>query len=121
MILPKEYLMGRDRDYPLDVRQALNMAELLVRVNALLSAIGEKARVSSGYRPSAINKTIGGAKMSTHTMCAGVDLVGQKIGMFLKANIAILEEYDLFLENPDFTPKWTHLDIKQRKNRIFNP
>lgn len=123
MILPDEYLMGRDKDFPLDMRQAVNMADLLARINHLFSALKIDPRVSSGYRPSSINKAIGGAKMSTHTVCAGVDVhdYDGKIGSTLRKNQKILEEYGLFLENPDFTKGWVHLDTKQRKNRTFNP
>jgi len=125
MITVEEYLMGRDKDYPLDMLQARNMATLLSRVNWLLGTLGIKAKVSSGYRPSAINKTIGGAKMSTHTLCAGVDLVGVELALELKRNPLLLDEADLYLEHPDYTTGnhggWSHLDIKKRKNRIFIP
>lgn len=126
MILPTEYLMGRDKDFPLDMMQARNMAELLSRVNWLLATLGIKdAKVSSGYRPSAINKSTGGQKMSTHTMCAGIDLIGNELAVKLRTNPLLLDECDLYLEHPDYTksPKggWTHLDIKVRKQRIFIP
>lgn len=123
MITPKEYLMGRDKEFPLDMLQATNMADLLSRINHLIATLKISTRVSSGYRPSSINKKIGGAKMSTHTVCAGVDLYDPhgEIGKMLRSNTKILEEYGLFLENPDFTKGWVHLDTKTRKNRIFNP
>ena len=123
MITVTDYLMGRDRQDPLDMLQTRNMAELLSRVNHLMASLGFDPKLSSGYRPSRINKSVGGAKMSTHTMCAGIDLLDpeNKIGKFLKKNFLILEKYDLYLENPDHTPGWLHLDIKQRKNRVFNP
>lgn len=123
MITVTDYLMGRDKQDPLDVLQLRNMAELLSRVNHLLASLNFDPKISSGYRPSRINKSVGGAKMSTHTVCAGIDLIDpeNKIGKFLKKNPLILNRYDLYLENPDHTPGWMHLDIKQRKNRIFNP
>jgi hypothetical protein len=121
MITPEMYLMGRDKDFPLDMLQARNMAELLAKVNWLLGTLNIKATVSSGYRPSAINKSIGGAKMSTHTVCAGIDIAGQELGLILQKNPALLEECDLYLESPSATPRWTHLDLKKRKNRVFYP
>jgi hypothetical protein len=125
MITVEEYLMGRDKEYPLDYRQLRNMAELLSRVNFLLGKLGIEGRVSSGYRPSAMNKTIGGAKMSTHTMCAGVDIVGVELARHLHKNQSLLEECGLYLEHPDFTvgktTGWTHLDIKKRNVRVFTP
>lgn len=132
MITLKEYLMGRDKDFPIDMNQARNAAELLSRVNYLFGGLNLKATVSSGYRPSSINKTIGGAKLSTHTVCAGIDLADPfgKIGLLLSKRTDLLQECGLWLENPLYTIKhnqdgskvyWVHLDIKERKNRIFNP
>jgi len=131
MITLSEYLMGRDKDYPLDTRQALNAADLLSRVNYLFGRLNLHAPVSSGYRPSAINHQIGGAKMSTHTMCAGIDLLDQygKIGILLSKRTDLLEECGLYLENPNYTKKdkdgvianWCHLQTKPTKNRIFVP
>jgi hypothetical protein len=132
MITLKEYLMGRDKDFPIDMNQARNAADLLSRVNYLFGRLNLKATVSSGYRPSSINKTIGGAKLSTHTVCAGIDLSDPfgKIGLLLSKRTDLLQECGLWLENPLYTIKhnqdgskvfWIHLDIKERKNRIFNP
>lgn len=123
MITPEQYLMGRDKTYPLDMQQARNMADLLARVNFLIASLKIDTTVSSGYRPSAINKTIGGAKLSTHTVCAGIDLHDSSgnIGKVLKANVTLLEWLGLWLENPTETVGWVHLDTKTRKNRIFNP
>lgn len=123
MITLKEYLMGREKDFPLDMLQAQNAAELLARINWLFGTLKLKPKVSSGYRPSAINKKIGGAKMSTHTVCAGIDLHDPD-GMLaarMLDHLDLLEECGLWLENPQFTKNWIHLDMKQRKNRVFNP
>ena len=121
----EEYLMGRDKDYPLDHLQLRNMAELLSRVNWLLGILDWETKVSSGYRPSALNRTVGGAKMSTHTLCAGIDLVGVDLARHLNANRELLEKCDLYLEHPDYTvgktTGWTHCDIKKRNNRVFIP
>jgi hypothetical protein len=128
MITVEEYLMGRDKDFPLDMLQARNMADLLSRVNHLLASIKRTAKVSSGYRPSSINKSIGGAKMSTHTLCAGIDLHDhdRSLGKLLQSNPKLLEDHGLWLEHPNYTVNkngygWVHLDIKKRKNRIFIP
>jgi hypothetical protein len=123
MITVEDYLMGRDKADPLDMLQARNMADLLSRVNHLLASIGLETKVTSGYRPSRINKTVGGAKMSTHTVCAGIDLADAdgRLGLLLKRNPKLLNDHGLWLENPDHTPGWVHLDTKKRTNRIFNP
>lgn len=123
MITLKEYLMGRDKEFPLDMLQAQNAADLLARINWLLGTLKIKAKVSSGYRPTAINKSIGGAKMSTHTVCAGIDLYDPDGMLAAKMldHLDLLEQCGLWLENPKYTKNWVHLDTKQRKNRVFNP
>lgn len=132
MITLKEYLMDRDKEFPLDILQARNAADLLSRINYLFGRLNISARVSSGYRPAAINKTIGGAKLSTHTVCAGIDIedVHGKIGILLSRRPELLAECGLWMEHPNYTVKnkedgskvfWVHLDIKERKNRIFIP
>lgn len=123
MITVSEYLMGRDKEFPLDMLQARNMAELLSKVNYLFGKLDLHAKVSSGYRPASINKKIGGAKMSTHTVCAGIDLADPdgNLAIVMKKNVELLKELGLYLENPDFTKGWIHLDFKTRKNTIFNP
>jgi uncharacterized protein YcbK (DUF882 family) len=123
MITVAEYLMGRDKEFPLDMMQVRNMAELLSKVNYLFGRLDLHAVVSSGYRPASINRQIGGAKMSTHTVCAGIDLHDKDgfLAAKMKDNLDILEEIGLWMESPAHTNGWIHLDIKQRKNRIFIP
>jgi hypothetical protein len=123
MITPKEYLMGRDNDYPITHDLALNMADLLSRVNFLIAKLGINTVVTSGYRPPEINKKIGGATKSSHTQCKAVDLKDSSgsIGKLLINNVKLLEELGLFLESPEHTKGWVHLDTKQRKNRVFIP
>jgi uncharacterized protein YcbK (DUF882 family) len=128
MITVEQYLMGRDKEFPLDMLQLRNMADLLSRVNWLFGTLEIHAKVSSGYRPSHINKKIGGAKMSTHTVCAGIDLHDHD-GMLaarLLDHLDLLEAAGIWMENPDYTKTgsgsgWVHLDTKQRKNRVFIP
>jgi uncharacterized protein YcbK (DUF882 family) len=123
MISVNEYLMNRDKEFPLDMLQARNMAELLSRVNYLFGKLDLHAIVSSGYRPASINKKIGGAKMSTHTVCAGIDLSDPdgRLANAMKNNQQLLKELGLCLENPEHTKGWIHLDIKKRTSTIFNP
>jgi len=115
--------MGRDKAYPISLQQALNMANLLARINHLIVSLKIDSNISSGYRPGHFNKAAGGAARSGHLTCEAIDLIDHKgeIGQMLKNNVKLLEEYGLFLENPEHTKGWVHLDIRERKNRIFNP
>jgi hypothetical protein len=123
MITLEQYLMGRDKEHPINMVQARNAANLLARVNWVFATLGICPFLSSGYRPQSINKSVGGAKMSTHTMCAGIDVFDRDkaIANAILNRVQLLEECGLWLENPDYTKTWVHLDIKVRKNRIFIP
>lgn len=123
MITPKDYLMGREKDHPINLVQSQNMANLLSRINHLFATHKLVAVLSSGYRPEVINKKIGGVKHSLHTTCAAIDLFDHdgSLAKFFKLNVKILEEYQLWMENPGYTKGWIHLDLKERKNRIFIP
>ena len=132
MITAEQYLMGRDKAYPLTVELASNMADLLSRVNFLFGRLNISGSVSSGYRPAEINKMVHGAAVgSQHTLCKAIDVTDQfgKMGILLTARHSLLVSCGLWMENPNYTKKtvngiyvhWLHLDTKERKNRIFNP
>ena len=118
MISVEEYLMGRDKEFPLDMLQARNMADLLSRVNWLFGKLNIKSKVSSGYRPSAINKKIGGAKMSTHTLCAGIDIVdsNKHIADLLRDNLVVFRNGENAMQ---FLPPLLELFPETRLNMVI--
>lgn len=125
MITLKEYLMGRDVQYPLSLEQALNAASLLAAINYVRGVYGKAMSVSSGYRPGHFNKAAGGAAKSSHLTCEAID-ISDTDGSFAKwclDNIPVLEKAGLYLENPDYTKGWVHLQTREpgSGNRIFNP
>lgn len=121
-----QYLMGRDKQFPDQYTQEIkdNAEKLLNKVNAFLDELGVKeANVSSGWRPEAINATIANAaKKSQHTIGAAVDILDTngELKNLILSKIDLLKKYDLWLENPDNTKTWAHLDIKQRSARDKN-
>jgi hypothetical protein len=120
----KEYLMGRDITHPVSEQQLRNACDLLARVNYLLGLLQfSGAKVSSGYRPSAINSSVGGAKKSAHIDCMGIDLEDSSgyLAFIISRDTSILDICDLWLESPEYTDGWVHLDTKKRRNRIFIP
>lgn len=131
MITISAFLMGREKQFPLSVEQALNAADLLSRVNWLLAKLNIDAVVTSGYRPPEINQVVGGANLSQHTLCKAVDILDPygKTGTLLTQRRELLVKAGLWLESPMYTRKnvngnivmWSHLDTKERVNRIFNP
>jgi hypothetical protein len=120
--------MGRSKEYPPKKEWLDNAKILLERVNKLLNHLNFYATVSSGYRPGSYNLRASGAALSGHLTCSAIDLVDGQ-GLIAKAIMnrpEILEEVNLWMENPSFTvtkdgKRWLHLDIKERKNRVFNP
>lgn len=123
MIAASEILMGRHKSDPLTEEQWLNLCDLLVRVNALRMHYGQPMVVSSGYRPPSINKKVGGAPNSAHVQCQAVDFKDPEgdLKRYLLANQYLLVKYGLFMEDPNFTLGWVHLQTRSVKSRVFKP
>jgi hypothetical protein len=122
----KEYTKDRDKQVPLTQEQEDNMHKLLTVLDQFRERYGKPLRISSGYRPAAINAAVGGATKSNHIMCLAVDFVDdekQTLGKWCLANLSILEELGLYLEDLRHTKGWVHLQIKKPRsgNRIFIP
>lgn len=105
-----------------------NLLLLLERVNAILSDLEiDKVEVSSGFRPSSVNASIAGAaKKSLHMRGLAVDLADQSgtLKGIIQCSPHLLKTYELWLESPDATPTWCHLDLgtrSERPIRIFKP
>jgi Peptidase M15 len=120
--------------HPELTKEFLANAELLLsKVNSFLVELGVgSCRISSGFRPTAINATVkGAAKKSLHTQCKAVDLVDDKdqsLSKLVLSKPELLKKYGLWIEDPGHTKgkysNWTHLDIGTRKPReiqVFKP
>lgn len=132
LITLEKYLMGRDKDdrYKAEYSQEIekNAQDLLDKVNLLLSKLEIKnCEVTSGWRPSAVNSKISGAaKKSLHMIGKAVDIKDEndELKQKIMDNIDLLSECQLWMEHPDSTKGWCHLDIgvrKERKIRVFRP
>lgn len=103
-----------------------NASELKRRANGLLEDFF-KLWLSSGFRTESANKAAKGAKKSAHKKGCALDLV--TLGHFLKSDYKInkqkslLVKHDLYLEDPDHTPTWTHLQSVPPRSgkRVFIP
>ena len=126
MIIPADYYMGRDVKFPDELTDAIrgHVAELLGRVNLLLSwAYAEHVRpaldahtgthVASGWRPKAINDaTSNAATASKHLTGEGIDLRDngtRDLAQWCLKNEDALAEIGLWMERPQWTPSWVHL------------
>jgi len=123
-----EILMNRDTEFPLTPELEANLTKLLEAVNKFRTAYGKPMSVSSGYRPGHYNSDAGGAKASNHMICQAVDFKDadgsiDAFAMECDKN-GKLKEWGLWLEHPDKTKGWCHLDVKDRgvrKSNVFMP
>ncbi len=109
-----DYLMGRAREYPLSDAKLANAQLMVAATNALLSRFWEDRKVVSGYRPAAINaKTPGAAPFSKHLTCRAVDLEDKDkaLARWCQSRPELLAACGLWMEHPDDTPTWCHLQI----------
>lgn len=123
MVTLNEYLMNRDSQYPLTVTQWHNVTDLLIRLNHVRAAYGKPMYVSSGYRPGLHNARAGGAKKSAHLECQAVDIADTQ-GEFKEwclNNFDLIKSLGLYMEHPDHTPGWVHLQTRPTRNNPFIP
>lgn len=125
-ITRNEILMGREKDAPLTGIMEVNLEKLLRAVNKFRAVYGKPMKVTSGYRPAAINATVpGAAKKSNHMACLAVDFADSdgKLAEYCLNNLKLLEEFGIWLEDPAFTKGWVHMQVVPPRsgNRIFKP
>lgn len=121
--------MGRDRTHGADLTDEIctNAADLVARCNQLAAELPfALPRVSSGWRPPSINAGVkGAAKRSNHMTGNAVDFADAdgRLDAWCLANLPVLERIGLWLEHPDATPTWCHLQrVPPRSGRrTFRP
>ena len=120
--------MGRDRSHAHELTDELraNAALTIERANALLRHAALAGMVSSGWRPHAINAALPNASpRSKHLSCQAIDLddASGALDAWCMGNLAVLEAIGLWLEHPDATPGWCHLQVVPPRSgrRVFMP
>lgn len=123
LITVTEYLQGRATHDTLTFDQCSNMAGIVSIANQVLLDFGEYRKVNSGYRRPEDNAAVGGSKKSAHMSCEAVDLEDKdgRLKRFLTEDL--LDKYDLYMEHPDATPSWCHIQTRATKSgaRVFKP
>jgi hypothetical protein len=106
-----------------NVSVRINAADLAERVSKLITRLGVNASVSSGYRTQKANSGANGATRSAHMTGEAVDLVDKDGSLARMITERLLEEFNLYMENPQFTKGWVHLQIRKTRSgkRVFNP
>ncbi len=127
-ISKKELLMGRDVSHKDEYTQEIsdNLDKLLIPLNKFREKYGKPMTVTSGWRPPSLNsKVAGAAKKSNHMMGLACDFKDSDgaLDKFCMENLSLLEELGLYLEHPDSTKGWCHLQCVSPKsgNRVFKP
>lgn len=125
-----DYFMGREEEFAKELTDEvrINALELLTRVNGFLADNGiSLVKVSSGWRPLAVNKSLkNAAKRSLHMAGKAIDIKDrnrQLAKLFLR-NSKLLTKHSLWMEDPASTPRWVHLDMGERSSRpirVFKP
>ena len=133
-----DYWMGRDKLYPLALstathRNAPVTVDLANRLVVLARAAGVPLPVniagnlvSSGWRPAVVNAvTPGASRTSLHMTGQAIDLFDPTgaIDAWLMADLRPLADLGLWLEHPDATPRWCHVQTlpPHSGNRVFRP
>ena len=130
MISLEIYWMGRDKTHAQELSDEIRRnAEVTVeRANELLRRSGHSdiEHVASGWRPQAVNDaTANAAHGSRHLTAQAIDLPDddRALADFVVDNRHMLEELDLYIEHPGWTPGWLHVQTVPPKSgrRIFIP
>ncbi len=92
----------------------------MVLLDRIREAYGEPIQVVSVARCRAHNQKIGGARFSQHVRGNAADLMRtEKLLKFLLDNA---DTYNIWLERPESTPTWIHIDTLYRPvGRTFIP
>lgn len=117
--------MGREVAHPLTPELEANLERLLTALNAFRKAYGKPMVVSSGYRPAAINASVGGAKASNHVVCLACDFrdTDGALAAWCLSRLEVLESCGLWIESPALTAGWIHLQAVPPRSgaRVFRP
>jgi hypothetical protein len=124
MITPRDYFMGREEAHRAEITAEIivNVQSLLEAVNNILSKIYFNRpfpKVTSGWRPQAINSKVGGATRSLHLVGKAIDLEDNRgfLAYTIIQNFPLLKTFNLWLESPTHTKGWVHLDQGARWDR----
>lgn len=100
-----------------------NLMELRSRLNQL--GFKPPRVFTCTYRSPEHNARVGGAKKSSHLTGCACDIADAdgKLAEYIMTNPELLEECDLYMENPEKTKGWVHLTSIPPKSgrRIFKP
>lgn len=134
MITLKDYFRGRDITYAKDLTPEIlaNAIETVEKVNSFLELFylanpnAATRTVNSGWRPPTVNSgTKGAAPKSNHLLALAEDVSDDDEALdqwcLTPEGLKKLDKSGLWLEHPESTPRWCHLQTVPPKsgNRVF--
>lgn len=114
MITLEDYLMGRDKDYPLTEQMSQDASMMVATLAILEKSYGTPLVLTSGYRPAELNVNIPGAcAHDAHTRCAGVDLRNSDgdLSAWCLNHLDILTQMGVWMESPQSAKNHVHLQL----------
>lgn len=123
MITIKSYFMGRDLTHANELTEEImaNAQVLVERINDLLQRANRSdiQEVRSGWRPRDLNDaTPDAATASRHLSGEAVDLPDndRTLATWCVDNLDDLQDIGLWMESPQYTPTWVHLQCVPPKS-----
>lgn len=117
-----EYYAGyKPEEIPADVKK--NLMVMCDRSNIWGRQYPKSVLVKRGYRDPALNKKVGGSTTSPHLLGLAADYVDSdgQLALWFMNHIDLLKELDLYMENPQKTIGWVHLQTRPCSQTVFNP
>lgn len=116
----------RPKKYPPSAQVMAHALILVSRLNQIQLYWERQLRLTSGYRPREINKTIkGAANNSLHIIGAAADIADPDwtFAKFCNDDVGMLENCGLYMEDTHATPGWVHLQCFAPRSgmRVFKP
>lgn len=113
MITLKQYLEGRDAQYPPTDEQREDAEDLLEKIALLEDELEIEFIMSGGYRPEAMieDKELPGCAHDAHSKCQGIDIHDPdlEISTRLTSDPQPLIDCSLFMESPLSAKNHLHL------------
>jgi hypothetical protein len=100
-----------------------NAAETARRVSLLLNSFGSDRKLTSGFRDRESNARAHGAKASAHIEGRAVDIEDHdgRLALYCVQNQDLLAHIQLWVENPQYTKGWVHVQTRPTTERVFKP
>jgi len=113
---------GIDNTAPPDI--VVNLADFARRLELIRITIARPMIITSGYRCPELNMIARGRSKSAHMEGRAAHIADDRertLARFCLANANLLRTAGLWLENPEATPGWIHLQSRPAAARVFNP